>query len=175
MKAEILTCTGRMVPLTEWFEPDINEIAVSLSRLARFNGHTTLGYFPYSVAQHSVMVSHMVPQHLALAGLLHDSTEAYLGDFATPLKNLLPDYKFIEGQMARRFESFFECESFEHPEIKRADMVMLVTEWRDLMTNEGHPLVITSDLKPLEQVIVPVDAVHSYGMFMDRYRELADK
>lgn len=63
---------------------DINDIAHSLSLINRFNGHTKI---PYSVAEHSLWVSrHCKSNSVALLGLLHDASEAYLGDIARPLK-----------------------------------------------------------------------------------------
>ncbi len=68
------------------FEVDIAE---SLARLARFNGHVRSG--AYSVAQHSVMGADALfretgDTRLAAAFLLHDAHEAYVGDIASPVQ-----------------------------------------------------------------------------------------
>lgn len=76
----------------------LEDIAHALSNLCRFTGHTSTFY---SVAQHSVMVAHMVQDagcNLATqrAALMHDAAEAFLGDVSSPLKSLLPEYKELE-------------------------------------------------------------------------------
>lgn len=66
---------------------DIRDIALSLSRSLRYNGHTR---FPYSVARHSLILSKQFEDKtLALQALLHDASEAYIGDIVHPLKRRL--------------------------------------------------------------------------------------
>lgn len=71
-------------------EITVYDIAHSLARLCRYNGH--VGYF-LSVARHSILVAgrlaHLYPfePELAFHGLLHDAAEAYLGDMVRPLKH----------------------------------------------------------------------------------------
>jgi uncharacterized protein len=76
---------------------DINDIAIALGNVCRFGGHTSTFY---SVAQHCTTMVGIVPPELKKVALLHDASEAYLGDVIKPLKVLLGDaygeleYKF---------------------------------------------------------------------------------
>lgn len=68
----------------------LDDIATSLSKICRFNGHLPSHY---SVAEHCVWVARWVreqgasPQEI-MTGLLHDACEAYVGDMMRPLKRL---------------------------------------------------------------------------------------
>lgn len=94
------TVSGKEINLLNPCEDDIDifDIAQALSNICRFGGH--LNQF-YSVAQHSILVMAIVEPwnaDLALEALLHDATEAYLGDVISPLKHLLgASYKTLEA------------------------------------------------------------------------------
>lgn len=93
---------GQVVDL-EYLKPDdvhIADIAAALARVCRFAGHVTQHY---SVAQHAVLVSTLVPHELAHHALHHDDAEAYLGDVSRNLKHseFMQGYRVLE----RRIES----------------------------------------------------------------------
>lgn len=101
----IKTFTGLSVDPLD-VRPDqivIEDIAHALAQCNRFAGHVSA---PISVAQHSVYVSLLVgsPTTYALAGLLHDASEAYLGDVTYPLKRskAMSAYRDAESRLQRR-------------------------------------------------------------------------
>jgi hypothetical protein len=117
----------------------IEDIAWALSNLCRYTGHCSPFY---SVAQHSIMVASLVPSELALAALLHDAAEAYLGDWSSPLKALLRKNAVaaahireveegIDSAISRRFGVVLH-----DPRVKWADRVAYATEKRDLMPED---------------------------------------
>ncbi len=82
---------------------EIEDIAHGLARLARWNGQTS-GNYPYSVAQHSLLVVDICtvfrpqwPPKWKLAALLHDAPEYVIGDLISPFKAAVGiDYKAFE-------------------------------------------------------------------------------
>lgn len=88
---------GRIFPLDPREEEiDIRDIAHSLSLQCRYNGHVTNFY---SVAEHSVMLSHMVSSSNALSALMHDASEAYLTDLPRPIKKYFVGYYDYENTL----------------------------------------------------------------------------
>jgi hypothetical protein len=87
---------------------EIEDIAHGLARVARWNGQT-LGDWPYSVAQHCLLVEALVgrlkPQATRrerLAALLHDAPEYVIGDMISPFKAALGiDYRAFEARLSR--------------------------------------------------------------------------
>ena len=108
----------------------IIDIAHVLSNLCRYTGHS-LRFF--SVAEHSVHVSRLVPAPLALHGLLHDASEAYCGDMAKPTKTGLPDYQTMEAKNHAAISKHFGLPEEMPKEIHEADLLMLHCERAQLM------------------------------------------
>ena len=108
----------------------IEDIAHALSNICRFSGHSP---HHYSVAQHSVLVSRLCSKREALAGLLHDATEAYIGDMVTPLKRLIPEFEAYEDKLYQFISAKFGIPNIITPGVKRADLAALALEAKHLM------------------------------------------
>lgn len=140
MSVAIKTATGPSILLAsghyfDLLDPwnsrfDINDIAHGLSNTCRFAGQCSTFY---SVAEHSLHVSRLLPRDLRFAGLMRDAAEAFIGDVTRPLKSLLPQYKAIEKNIeAAIFARFGLADIMNDPaaieEIKQADLRMLAAE-----------------------------------------------
>ncbi|EIZ1085991.1 HD family hydrolase [Klebsiella oxytoca] len=147
----------------------IEDIACALSNICRFTGHLET---MYSVAQHSVLVSELVPAELALEALLHDGSEAYCNDISSPLKTLLPEYREIEGRIQTAINHRFGIFTPKNPLIKRADLIMLSTEMRDLGEYDTDEIPDPVLYPPASFIIKPVDSLTARKMFMNRFQEV---
>lgn len=106
-------------------EVDIFDIAHALSNICRYTGHVRRFY---SVAEHSVLVSRLVPQEHAKWGLLHDASEAYIADIARPVKRHLTEYAAIEKRLMLAIAERFDLPWPEPPEVKYVDNRILHDE-----------------------------------------------
>lgn len=172
------TYTGRaFTPLAPRAEDiDLLDIAHALSNQCRFAGHTNRFY---SVAEHSVYVSRVVPSHLATLALLHDAAEAYCVDVPRPIKPHLVGYDDIETAVMNAVCARFRLAHFAHdysaprdwPIIKAADDAVLAAERDQIMgpaPREWAPL----PEPPAGLYIAAVPPAHAKELFLDRAREL---
>lgn len=148
----------------------VEDIAHALSNYCRFGGHTK--HF-YCVAQHSCLVHDNMPDQrvLRLQALLHDATEAYLGDVVKPLKMVLADYRRIERRLERIIMKRFGLPSSLLPQVKAADLTALATEKRDLIGG-GPVWTHTLGVTPWPETVVPWSSAVAKEQFMYRYRIL---
>lgn len=170
----IQTLSGKHINYTDIQHDDIviEDIATSLSHICRFAGH--LPEF-YSVAQHSVLVSQLVPAEFALEALLHDAAEAYCQDIPAPLKRLLPDYQRIEEYVDGVIRTKFGLPAHQHPTVKYADLVMLGTERRDLDIDDGTVWPVLEGIPATDMfTVIPLRPGQAYGLFMSRFNELTE-
>ncbi len=108
----------------------ISDIARGLSLTCRFSGQLPS---LYSVAAHSIVVSEWIERNggspkEALAGLLHDASEAYCADVPSPMKALCKDYQRLEKRfqkaIAKRFNLKYPFTKIVH----QADKEVLFDE-----------------------------------------------
>lgn len=167
----ILTSTGKHFDLIDPQPEMINilDIAHGLSNCCRFAGHSR--YF-YSVAQHSTLASQIVPEGFELEALLHDASEAYLGDVTRPLKQLLPNYRAIEKKVEAAIRAAFGLPSIQSDAVGHADRVMLATERRDLMPDDASEWPSLHAITPMDKRIRAVNNFHARAMFTNRLLEI---
>ena len=171
MKPTILTVSSQSF---NFIDPASNvirvtDIAHALAHVCRFAGHTREFY---SVAQHSVLVSLIVPPEDALTALFHDATEAYIGDVSSPLKQLLPDYQAIEARLHADIFAKLGIPAELPASVKRADRILLATEQRDLIAPHDEEWSQLAGIAPLDECIAPLPPWQAATLFLERYREL---
>lgn len=149
---------------------DIDVIAHALSNICRYGGHSKRFY---SVAEHSVLVSRVVPKRLQLCGLLHDASEAYCGDVASPLKRLIPEYRKIEDRVQAAIANRFDI-PFPFPEdIHLADKAVYLAE-REQIT-DGTDAIWYTDMKPAKVLVAGMPPKDAKNFFLTRYKELTTR
>lgn len=151
----------------------IEDIAHSLSMQCRYTGHTSQFY---SVAEHSLLVADLCPDKYKLYGLLHDATEAYLTDIASPIKPFLQNYKKLESKLHSSVCAKFNLPSHFPEEVCKADMIALQIEIKNLMRSGGVGWAIHNVMPdPVPDTILecmcPKDAKMK---FLNRYHELTN-
>lgn len=112
----------------------IDDIAQSLSRIIRYNGHSDQ---PITVAQHCVQCVFLgrrdkLNVHWLLALLMHDASEAFMGDMIRPLKMHMPDFRLAEVHVTNAIVKALNIPDCPKRIIKKYDNLAWAWEKRDL-------------------------------------------
>lgn len=180
---QIVLNSGRRVSLVK---PDltnvcVDELAWDIAGINRFNSHHE--HSLYSVAQHSVLVSHLCPSNVAYAGLMHDIHEAICCDLPSPHKEYLNYYgnncwKNFENAIAKAVRKRFGLNTHLGSEVKKADKRALSLEVGHLMTPSVRAsfraIGIEVELnEEFNDFLIPMCRNDAYDAFMAAYRRLA--
>ena len=168
------------------FDIEIEDIALGLSRVTRWNGQTT-GKYPYSVAQHSLLVEELfnieypdLDKKWNLAALLHDAPEYVIGDLITPFKYALNNsYRFVEDNLMKAIYLRFGLPALlpRHIEskIKKIDKSLAWFEAVDLAgykEKEASKIIKKPNLNSKRQIIVALSANDVQKKFLKRFQEI---
>lgn len=173
----IVTYTGKrfslVTPRPE--DVDIRDIAHSLAMQCRWAGHC---HRFYSVAEHSIFVSHRVADDMALMALLHDAAEAYLLDIPRPIKKMAgfaEVYTRVEQLLEEAIAIRFGIEApFLRDAVKRADDDAMLIEASHLMRGKeaGVREWWDHDLWRQAGALTGWDPVRAESEFLYRYNWL---
>jgi 5'-deoxynucleotidase YfbR-like HD superfamily hydrolase len=171
---------------------ELSDIAHGLARVARWNGQTQ-GDYPFSVAQHSVLVLEIfralapaaTPRD-ALYALLHDAPEYVMGDIISPFKAAMGgNYKEVEnrllGAVHIRFSLPAAPSAAVQKQIKHADRHAAYYEAVELAgfsVSEaqrffGEPDVAAFDLDRFDLLIRPWPTREAHDRFVEAFTALS--
>lgn len=153
----ILTFSGKEIDLNNFQPSDfcIEDVAHSLSRTCRYNGHCSKFY---SVATHSSNTYRIAKliganEPTCLYALMHDAPEAYIGDMPGPLKKTMKEFstldKHIDKQIIKAigkelyFENWHEFIDFDL--VNKIDKSLLLPEMAEFFPKK----VIEFNLGPI--------------------------
>ncbi|VAW23157.1 COG1896: Predicted hydrolases of HD superfamily [hydrothermal vent metagenome] len=173
---------------------EISDIAHGLARVARWNGQT-IGDYPFSVAQHSILVLEIVNASFGdvspkeqLFALLHDAAEYVMGDIISPFKAAMGgNYKEIEDTVLSAIHLRFSLPAIRPPlmsrHIKKSDREAAYYEAVNLagfVSDEarrlfGAPSVAGFELDDFELLIRPLPTGEAQARFIERFEQIAAK
>ena len=166
---------------------EIEDIAHGLAFVARWNGQT-VGDFPYSVAEHSLLVEELftamnrgVAARWRLAALLHDAPEYVIGDMISPVKAAVgPGYGALDERLTaaihRRFGLPATIPTAIKRRIKAADKIsawLEATQIAGFSKEEANKLFGTPEKTLIKGFTIKLrPPVEARNDFTDRHHKL---
>lgn len=159
------------------YDISLEDIAHHLAKIQRFQGASPLG-IRYSVGEHSINLANyflgLGISSFAKYALLHDASEAYMNDLASPLKAIIPQYKEIEDKV----QSLIIKKYLPNPKgrlaVGRADKSILLNEVQVIMPDKFNLYQNEVDFQPLfnTKIIYNESEQYIYDLFMRMCNEL---
>ena len=170
---------------------NIHDIAHALANKCRYTGHTRefMG-----VGQHCLFGSELIDPKFALTFLLHDASEAYLPDIATPIKPHVHVKRTIPGSVVSETISWKQLEAehiavighalgipdllvgTESAEVKHMDQLMLAWEQRDLLGKPPRPWFPPGYLPaPPARELIVMSPPEAERLYLYRYYQLRNE
>lgn len=154
----------------------IEDIAHALSFITRANGHFRQFY---SVAQHCIAcceeaLARGYSEKVALGCLLHDGSEAYIGDITRPLKKNLPKYLEIEEVLQGSiYAKYIGCEftKEEVAQIVSVDDTLLFHEFKHFV---GEELTLNTENLVSSPVFKTIDFFEVENKFKELFYNLIE-
>lgn len=172
---------------------ELSDIAHGLARVARWNGQT-VGDYPFSVAQHSVLVLEIfraLNREATVAeqlyAVLHDAPEYVMGDIISPFKAAMGgNYKDVENRLLGAVHLRFSLGALPPPklvkQIKASDREAAYLEAVHLAGFEvdearkffGEPVLPAFDLDKFDRLIRPWPTREAHDRFVAAVEDLAE-
>jgi hypothetical protein len=149
-------------------EIPIEDVAHALGMNCRYNGHVTKHY---SVAEHSVLVSLLVPKEDAFWGLMHDVTEAFVPDVPRPFKHLIHGFQDFESTLAGKMAEYYKLDPEEPDTVKFIDKHIVGSEAAVLFPNPPDWVQFYDDVCP-SYLIKGLSPKKAKAKFLERFEEL---
>ena len=150
---------GRFYPANPRPEDmNILDLASGIARECRYGGQME-GF--YSVAEHSLLVARVLPDHLKLQGLMHDAPEGLIRDMTRPNKRLLADYAELEDRVWRAVAARFGLPYELDPLVKQADNDVLLAERAQLFPDDTDEWSIKGEPAPVTITQMPYDVAEA--------------
>jgi hypothetical protein len=151
-----------------------SDIVHALSLVCRFTGHCA---YHYSVAQHSLLVASILAEHCPgpeNQGIALKATIRHLlpNEQGQGLSALVDVYQQIEDRVWFAICEHFALDPDLPASVKRADMVALATEKRDLLPEHPEPWPCLLGIEPMPFRVARTDYEEVRIMFHRRLLEL---
>jgi uncharacterized protein len=155
-----------------------DDIFAALPLIPCFNGAQENGKheYPYSVAQHCLLVSRLVAPELALDALLHDAWKIYVGDLTRPLNQLLNQisnghWNIVRGGIQNAVAQKFNL-TFPLPDaVEDGDRQARANELRDVMADVPELWSLKLP-EPTSEIITPLHPSIVRAQYVERFADL---